>query len=486
AGDEQHCCRGRAAASGSTCSDPRQYSPFAGADALSYGTLVGGMATIFTTANILLSANLQEYGFRELTMLDFLPTGGLIVVAGIAYMLLVGRHLLPNRESSTRELAQYTPPPDLPDTYQLDERLWEVRVLPGSPLVGSSLYKSRIGAELGITVLEIQHGQHVVATPPPQTIIGTNALLLVLGREERVRQLETTGTEVCHTSHEIHTRATEALYPSEIIVAPRSPAIGRTLSEMRFRSTTGLLAVALWRGGRSYRTDVGKFRLQEGDALLVQGSAEQVQALANEPGYIVPDVSHLHRPDLRKGLWAAGIAALVIGLSTFGVLSTALAVLLGAAVLVLVGIMRMEELYSAVEWRIVFLIAGMTPLSVAIQETGLAERVGEAFVSLIAPYGALALVAGLYLFTMLIGQALGGQVTALVVGPFAITAATQANVNPIAVAVAVAIACSASFLTPVAHPVNLLMMNPGGYVPGDFFGWGVAWRWCRLWRCWLE
>jgi di/tricarboxylate transporter len=118
----------------------------------------------------------------------------------------------------------------------------------------------------------------------------------------------------------------------------------------------------------------------------------------------------------------------------------------------------------------------MTPLSVATQETGLAEKVGNLFISLFLPLGPLGLVAGFYLLTFLVVQMLGGQVTALVVGPLAIASALQAGVNPLAMGVAVAIACSASFLTPVAHPVNLLMMNPGGYTPGDFLrvGSGMA------------
>jgi di/tricarboxylate transporter len=134
----------------------------------------------------------------------------------------------------------------------------------------------------------------------------------------------------------------------------------------------------------------------------------------------------------------------------------------------------MDEAYRAIEWRVVFLIAGMLPLSIAMSSTGLAGRIGDGLVTALAPYGALALIAGLVVVTVLITQLIAGQVSALVVGPIAITAAVQLGVNPQAAAVAVAIACSAAFLTPFGHPVNVLMMGPGGYTFGDFFKVGLG------------
>lgn len=439
---------------------------------LAYGTLVGGMATIYTTANILISGMLAAQGFRSLTLLDFLPTGGVVVLAGMVYMVLVGRHLLPERLPLVEVARQYEP--DLQATYHLDERLWEARLAPDSPLVGDTLAACGFGSDLGITVLALWHGGTAHTDIAPDTVVQADDVLLVLGREERVSQLEPLGMHIEHASEHVHDLTNRSILPAEVIVAPRSPAVGATLSELQFRSRSGLQVVAIWRGGRSYRTDVGKMRLQAGDALLVQGHEERLQALGRDTGYIIPHLAHAHRPDLREGVLATGITVLVIGAAATGLVATPVAMLAGVALLVLAGLLRMEEVYQAIEWRVIFLIAGMTPLSIAIQESGLATRVGGVFVATVASYGPLALIAALYLFTMLIGQVLGGQVTALVVGPFAITAALQAGVDPVAVGVAVAIACSASFLTPIAHPVNLLMMNPGGYTPADFWRVGVG------------
>jgi di/tricarboxylate transporter len=443
---------------------------------LAFGTLVGGMATLFTTANILVSAMLQEQGQRPLTMFDFLVSGGVVMLAGLAYMVLIGRRMLPDRESSMRAavLAEHDEI-DLQDTYELEKRLWEAYMPPGSPLVGKTLRESRLGADLGITVLALKREEELKIPLNSRDRINAEDVLLVLGRQERVHQLESMQAQVNPASEQTHALYSEAIRPHEVMIPPRSPVIGCTLTDLQFRSRLGLTAVAIWRGSRSYRTDVGKMPLQAGDALLMIGPDQRLQELGQEPGYIVPDAPRLS-PSSPKKLWATLIAALAIGASIVGLIPTPEAMLLGAVTMVLTGCLRMSEVYSVVEWRIIFLIAGMAPLSVAMQETGLADKVGNLFVSMFEPLGPLGLVAGFYLLTFLVVQMLGGQVTALVVGPLAITSALQAGVNPVATGVAVAIACSASFLTPVAHPVNLLMMNPGAYTPGDFLrvGSGMA------------
>ncbi len=441
---------------------------------LSYGTLVGGMATLFTTANIILSSTLQSQGQRPLTMLDFLPSGGAMVVTGTLYMLLVGRRLLPNCESMARSAAPRVPGPDLHETYQLGDRLWEVRVGPRSTLVGQTLGTSLIGERLGVTVLAIWHGGEAKINPAPDARIAGNDLLLVLGRQERVQELEAQDTYIGRNDGHLQPLRKRAVQMTEVIIGPRSPVIGQNLKDLHFRAKYGLTAVAIWRGGRSYRTDVGIMPLEAGDALLMVGPAAGFNLLAAEPGYILLGEPPAPPRNSRRAVMSVVIAATALGLSALGLVPTAEAMLVGAAALVLTGCLTMEDAYRAIEWRVIFLIAGMLPIGAALVDTGLATRIGEGFVTTFASLGPLALIAGLYLFTVLLTQVIGGQVTALVVGPIAVTTALQANVNPIAAAVTVAMACSVAFLTPISHPVNILMMSPGGYTPRDFLPVGAG------------
>jgi len=162
------------------------------------------------------------------------------------------------------------------------------------------------------------------------------------------------------------------------------------------------------------------------------------------------------------------IAALVLGLPVY------LAMLAGAILLILTGVLDMEEAYRSVNWQAIMLIAGMYSVSLAMVNTGLAQMIGDHMLSLVTPLGPLGLAAGAYALTALLTQVMGGQVTALVTGPITISAAISLHTDPQAVAVATAIGCSASFFTPIAHPVNILMIAPANYQFRDFYH--IGWR----------
>ena len=431
---------------------------------LSFGTLVGGMATYLTTANILMSELLLEAGLDGLGMMDFIPVGGLIVLASLLYMLVIGRRLLPARASLTQTFNQQ----DLHDTYQLADRMWQLRVLPGSRLANRTVQNSGINAELGLTVAAVWRGGQTITIPKSSQMIYPSDELLIVGLEDRLQQLVAWGNELIETgAHAVQGEL--PIEPIEIMIAPRSDAIGKTLSDMKLNRDAGLLAMALWRDGESYHTDVRKLPLQVGDAILVVGQSADIQNLSQNPNYILPAGEYSSHPiQSRKAPYAILITAIVLALSILNILPLPIAMLAGAAAMVISGCLAMEQFYEAVQWRVIFLVAGMLPLSIAINDSGLADRIGGLLVSAQADSSPLMLIAGMVILTMLVVQVIGGQVTALLVGPIAINAALQMGVNAQAMAVAVAMACSMAFLTPIAHPVNILMMGPGGYKFSDF------------------
>ncbi|MDX1992977.1 MAG: SLC13 family permease [bacterium] len=437
---------------------------------VSFGTLVGGMATYLTTANIIMSGLLIDRGEDGLNMLSFIPTGGLIVLATIVYMALWGRRFLPNREGMSESVTSS----HLYDTYELGQRLWEIQVQPESRLVDCPLEQSEIGEKLGLTVLGIWRGHRAILSPQPSEVIQQDDYLLVLGREERVEQLEEWGTIFRHENFNANGKHNYDVDLFEVVIPPRSSVIGKTLTDINFRKRYGLTAVALWREGRSYRTDVGKRNLQVGDALLVVGPTEKFRSFGRDRDFLVLNGNLQQPTHPEKAAWAVLITTIVIFLSIVELVPLPLVMMAGAVGMILTGCLNLDEAYQAVEWRVVFLIAGMLPISIAMVNTGLAGRIGEAMVGSLQQYGPLALIAGIFALTVIVCQVIGGQVTALVVGPIAVSAALQTGVNPQAVAVAVAIGCSTAFLTPIAHPVNVLMMGPAGYTFNDFFKVGVG------------
>jgi len=199
-----------------------------------------------------------------------------------------------------------------------------------------------------------------------------------------------------------------------------------------------------------------------------------LKRLQNNPDYIVlkPDLSDqpvqpLHA-SLTIGVLAGAIIASMLGLPVY------LAMLAAAVVLILARVLDMDEAYRSIEWQAIILIAGMYSASLAMVNTGLADKIGGVLLSIAAPLGPLGLAGGAYLLTALLTQIMGGQVTALVTGPITISAAISMHANPQAVALATAIGCSASFFTPLAHPVNILMMAPANYRFHDFYH--IGWR----------
>ncbi|HVO43791.1 MAG TPA: SLC13 family permease, partial [Aggregatilineales bacterium] len=444
---------------------------------VAYGSLLGGAATYFTTANIIVSDLLTSANPPQspLHILDFTPTGGLIAIAGIAYLGLFGRRLLPDREPQAEQVVARSTGSELEQTYQLRERLWEVRIKPESPLVGERLGDTDLGGRLGVSVAAIWHGRQAIFAPEPMQMIRANDILLVIGREERVSQLAQRGASIGRdtTDKPISVRGVTLV---EMALAPHSAAVGHTLKALEFRTRYGYTVVALLRDGRSYRTDVADISLQPGDSLLLVGSPDRIQRLQHDRDFIVFEADGSDRPVNWRRAWLAiavtlgAVIASVLGVPTY------LAMLAGAVLILLAGVVAPEEAYRSVEWGAIFLIAGMYSVSLAMVNTGLAKVIGDGMVGLVTPLGPLGLAAGAYLLTAALTQFMGGQVTALVTAPVAISAAISLHTSPQAIAVCVAIACSSSFLTPVAHPVNILMMGPGNYQFRDFFrvGWPLT------------
>jgi len=438
---------------------------------IAYGAMLGGAATYLTTANIIISGLLPLANPPQvpLNFFDFTPTGGMVAIAGLIFLTLFGASLLPEREPPAVEINPETN--ELTHIYHLEERVWEAEIPPDSALIGTRL-KEVVEKDFGLTVLGIRRGKKVIPAYRQDYRLQGGDGLLIVGRDERVRQM----TDQKHLPVRAYNQDIP-LVPNttlvEVIVPPRSNAEGQTLRDLTFRARYGFTAVALWRNNTSYRTDVSLFELHAGDSLLMVGPQERLSDLRQQQDFVVmrtaDSTQELDVP--RVALTALiAIGALV---ATFIGVPVELAMLTGAALLLLTGLLKPEEAYSAIKWRAIFLIAGTIAVSVAMIQTHLAGLMGDAVVSLAGPYGKLGLVAGAYLLSAALTQVMGGQIAPLVVGPITISAAIRLGVNPQAIAVVTAIASSTSFITPLSHPVNILMLAPANYTFRDFVRTGL-------------
>ena len=442
---------------------------------VSFGSLLGGMSTYFTTANILADNLLQVASPPQpsLGILSFAPTGGLILLSGLAFMAVFGDRLLVDRETTTASWAQRPTGSELEELYRLGERTWQVEVLEGSPLAGSTLLAVGLGENYGLTLTAIRRGANNLFFPNPEMIIRAKDRLLVIGREERIQLLAGSGVRI-QPEQTRNQLSRQGISVFELLVTPRSTMIGKTLKELDFRRQFGWSAIALQRGSRSYRTDVGELHLSAGDSLLVVGESSRRDALKSSRDFILLEPNPADQPmrsretALSLGLLLAAIVATLFGAPIY------LSMLIAALLIILSGAISMQEAYEAIEWHVIFVMGGMYSLSQAMVQTGMAETAGQWMTHFSDFFGPLGLAGGAFLISALLTQVMGGQVTILITGPVAISAAIGLGVNPQAIAVAAAIGCSASFLTPLSHPVNLLVVVPGGYTFRDFFR--IGWR----------
>jgi di/tricarboxylate transporter len=433
---------------------------------VAFGSLLGGMATLFTTANILVSNALAEQHYRPYGVLDFAPVGLPMAVAGIGFLALAGRRLLPERVREGRESLRAGS--SLAEAYQMSEVVRAVYVKPGSALAGLSLAVGGWGGKLGLNVLGISRGGAINLAPPRSEGVREGDVVLFTGNIDPT-DLDQYGLIFTEDPSWTGQLASEEISLVEVTLAPRSSLAGKTLREIQFRDRYNLSVLAIWREGNTLRDALAEIPLRFGDALLMQGQRSRIQQLRKNPNFLVLEEDVGEAGALPRRAWVAiGLTTAAVILPAVGVLPIAEAAFAAACLMVLFNCLTMDEAYEAIEWKSVFLIAGMLPLGTAIAGTGTAAFVGELIVGALGQWGPLAVAGGLFVAATLLTQVLSGQVTPVVLAPIAIAAAERLHADPRGLAMAVALGCSMAFLTPISHSANMLVMGPGGYRFGDY------------------
>ncbi|RLC33194.1 hypothetical protein DRH14_05275, partial [Candidatus Shapirobacteria bacterium] len=299
---------------------------------VSFGSLLGGMATYFATANILASVLLTSASPPQepLGVLDFFPTGGLIAISGLLFMTFFATRLLPDRKPAAAFRSKRPTGSELERLYEIRERTWIAQVDRKSPLCGQTLRKIGFGENYGLALAAIQNGRRQILLPKPEVEVKAGYRLLIVGNEERVKLLADKGVRI-KPEEEKNTLSRRGLAVFELILTPRSEAVGKNLKDLAFRQRYGFSVVAIQRGGSKYRTDVGTRQLTVGDSLLVVGEAARMEALRKERDFILLEPSTADQPVRLKettisiSLLLAAVAAAAAGVPVFAtVLAAAL------------------------------------------------------------------------------------------------------------------------------------------------------------------
>jgi di/tricarboxylate transporter len=433
---------------------------------MAFGTILGGMATLLTTSNIIVSEALRSAGYPPFGLLDFLPIGVFVVGAGAIYLVIVGRRILPVRYPAGQVARAERLHAELAGLYGLRKHLSELLVLEGSCMSGIDIKEGDWGRRFGINILGISRGGHINFGPQADELIRPGDILLVQG-EVVPSEIAVCGLKILPKRRPPEVMADEHSILAEAALSPRATLAGKTLKDIHFRDKYHLNVVAIWREGKPLQEGLADIPLRYGDALLVQGSPMNMRMLNDDREFLLleEDPDAVMQP--RKAGPAAAILLLVLGIAAFGWLPVAEISLVGAVLMILAGCLTMDDAYRSIEWKAIFLIAGMWPLGIAIRSSGLADAV-SGWIGGVSACGTGVLAASLLLTGMLLAQFLGGQVASIVLTPIGLTMAASAGADPRSVGMAVALSCSLAFLSPLGHPVNILVMGSGGYSFRDY------------------
>lgn len=440
---------------------------------LAFATMLGGMATLLTTSNILVNNALREAGLQTFSVFDFFPVGLPLVLAGTLYMLLVGCKLLPDhapagapRVATARELSEL---------YGLQQAISQLYVCGGSVMAGQTISAASWSEKLGLSIFGVSRGGKILL-PPEKNLVILEGDIVLAGGEASSSALEAYGLIRTVDPAWKGDLASDEVGLIELILSPRSDFINQTLKQINFRDKYGLSVLSIWRKGAALRAALGDVALQWGDALLAQGPRDKIKILRADPNVLVLDEDDAPDVQPRKAPLAVAIVLLALALATANIFPVAEAAFAAALALVLTGCLTMDDAYRAIEWRAIFLIAGFIPLGIALEHSGAAALIGHTLVGTLGQLGPVVMAGGLFLATTLVLQVVGNVGSAVIFAPIAINAAQQMGADPRAFAMAVALGTSMAFLIPTAHPVNVMMMGPGGYTVKDFVrvGWGMT------------
>ena len=482
---------------------------------MAFAAQIGGLLTLIgTPPNIVIVNTLTDVGLRPFSFFEFSLIGIPLLGIGIVYMLFLGRRWLPHRDTRDRVSEPGFSSEELATAYHLEENLCRLRVRRGSRLVGQTLAQARLGQDYGAVVVRIERAassdeedrvssyhsplplrsladtfgmsrdDEATLAPGPDTTIYPDDILLVECPQSGIEQMTvelTLGIQPAKATDEYPggNLLSREIGLAEVLISPRSTLIGKTLTEAHFAEKYNVRVLGISRRGKPLEdVALASVKLSFGDALLVRGTWQAIAIMENESRnfVVVGRPAAMARP---TGLTPHSIVALsalvaMLVMMLTGIVSTVIAVLIAAMIMVLGGCLNMEQAYRSVNWESVVLIAAMLPMSTALQITGGAEFIANGLVGTLGVIHPLLLMLGIFLLTTAFTQVISNTATTVLVAPIAIQAATNLGIAPHPILMMVAVGASSAFLTPIASPVNTLILTPGGYRFSDFMKVGLV------------
>ena len=427
---------------------------------LSFASMFGGMCTVLgTSTNILASAISEQAGLGAFGMFEFTKLGVIFFAVGVTYMLTVGRKRVPDPRGRG----------DLTTSFGLGDYLTDLILQADSKSVGKALESAPLVKDLGIEVLQIRRGEDTLR-PTPETVLCENDVLRIQGNLRTINELKDRagvafGMSVKWRDEDLQSTDTRLV---EAVVGPSSPLAGKSLAESRLRENFGASVLAVRQHGTLRHSEFENITLMPGDTLLIDVPNDQIEHLTEQRVFLVVSRAGIPRFNWPKAAKALAIVVSVVVVAATGLLPIVAAAATGALAMVLSRCISTDEAYGAIEWNVLFLLAGMLSLGAAMEKTGASTMLAEGMVNAVGGFGPIALLAAFFGATMLLTEVMSNNATVALLLPIAITTAHSIDANPRTFMFAVVFAASSSFMTPVGYQTNTMIYGPGQYRFVDF------------------
>lgn len=434
---------------------------------LSFSSVLGGLCTaIGTPPNLLLSAYKEELTGQSFSMFDFAPVGLSLACIGLVFITLIGWRFLPIRISANKTEE---------DKFPIKDYISEIRIPEDSPIIGKTRYELEHFTQGDFSILGFIRGRKKRLFIPADEILQEKDILIIEASHDDLHHLLETGKLEIVGGDIVHPDAlkNDNISLAEAVVPPGSRSEGRSWQRMRIRSRLNVNLLAIARGGRSFRTRLNHVNLHAGDVVLLQGKTETLMENIINLGLVPLAERDINVGFRRKMILPLVIFLIAILVAAFGLLPVSVSFTGAVLALVLLDLLPMRQVYRNIDWSIITLLAAMIPIGGALQSSGATELIGQSILSLAGPHSTTLIISILLLVTMTLSDVMNNAATAVVMAPIATSIAQGLHlpVDPFLMSVAVGASCS--FLTPISHQNNTLVMGPGGYKFYDYLRLGI-------------
>jgi di/tricarboxylate transporter len=428
---------------------------------MAFAAQMGGVCTLIgTSSNLLADSLARKHGLPPFGVFEFTRMGALLAVAGITYLMLIGRWLLP-RETSADVPAE-----------TIGKYVTELRVAPASPLVGKTIAAAKLGETYGVYPLELLRGDRHLWSPRSQEIQAGD-VLLVRGAWEKIEDLRKRAELEIDPENRYGPDHGKARVLVEAMLKPEGTIVGSTIGELHLARNFDAIVLAIHRRGRVLREKLRDVQLAGGDVLMLLVGGNGADALQSDERFVVLSEREDTRRLSRRAFAAMAIMAAVVIVSGLHWLPIPVAALGGATLMAIAGCYGRKDLYEGMDWKIVVLLGAILPLGTAIENSGLSQHVVDAGMSLVGEHGPLAALLMIYLLTALLTELMGHNPSVVLMVGIAIAVAHSMHADSRPFVVAVAFAAATSFATPVGYPTNTMVYYAGGYRFTDFMKIGI-------------